>query len=196
MSDDRMVWIDTETFGLVPKESPIIEVGIVITDLDLRQIAGVSLKVWEPWYTLLLRDLKAKADGGNKDAKFVYDMHESSGLWARAEKDGLPVAEAVTQLVAFLMNEDVDKTDPMCGSSIQFDRNMLDFYMPQVSEIFSYRNIDVSTVKELCRRYNPTIYSHLKTDVSAAFAHTVLSDIEDSILEFQFYRDEFLMWKD
>ena len=123
-------------------------------------------------------------------------MHTKSGLWEEAVTQGIRPQAAVTGLVNWLIKYDVNNTEPLCGSSVQFDRNWLDYHMPEVISHFSYRNIDISTVKELCRRYNPELYKKIAVDVVPLKDHRVMSDLDDTIAEFKFYRDNFLFWQD
>lgn len=197
MSDEILVWIDTETFGLVPEECPIIEIGFVVTDLDLHIIGSYSRMIWEPWYDVALDNLiseAAKSDASS--AKLVHEMHKRSFLWEQARVSGDTIDKVRSDLMQWLTTQGVNTSDPMCGSSVQFDRQMLAYWMPELHDMFSYRNIDISTLKELCRRYNPPIYMHLQKDVIPKKSHRVIDDLDDTIAEFKFYRDEFLMWKD
>lgn len=196
VSDEKLVWIDTETFGLIPEDCPIIEIGILITDLELNEIAKTEQTIWEPWYETVLDDLKFDSAKYKGAAKYVYDMHQSSGLWDLAKKTGVSIEQTQSDLTWWLKEQGVSKLDPMCGSSVQFDRLMLAYHMPAVHDIFSYRNIDNSTLKELCRRYNPILYSKLEEETKPKKAHRVISDLYDTVAEFRFYRDNFLFWKD
>jgi oligoribonuclease len=143
---------------------------------------------------------KHRVDKEQKADSFVFQMHVNSGLWEDAEKgawtDITPFA--VEQKFVDKLNEwGVSKDDPMVGSSIQFDREMLREQMPEVEKCFSYRNIDTSSIKELCRRFNPELYSRIDEHTRNAKAHRVLSDIEDTVSELKFYVDNFLFcWEE
>lgn len=196
---DRLVWVDLETFGLNPQTDWIIEIGIRITDLDLETIDDLEVQVWETTkYDHRLADLEGDALNGDAGAKYVLEMHRKSGLWNAAQMNGISVDEATDRVKTFLDGYGVGKFDkpedkePVCGSSVQFDRNMWIAQMPGIDEIFSYRNIDVSTIKELCRRYNPRVYSLLADATQQKKLHRVLPDLDDTIGEFGFYKDNFL----
>lgn len=184
---DRMVWVDLETMGLEPTTDPVIEIGFRITDNELRTIDDLQLIVWDsPYFDKCWDDV----------SDYVRNMHELSGILEEKDTgtDVYTIPEAHDRVMTFLTGHGIQRTEPLCGSSVQFDRSMLDEQYPDVSALFSYRNIDISTLKELCRRLNPGVYSRLEEVAPAKKAHRVLSDLEDTINEFRFYRDEFLIW--
>jgi oligoribonuclease len=190
-NSDRLIWIDTETFGLDPEKDPILEVGIVITDLDLETIDERSVLVWEsPYYDKKFQQLTTRTDSG---AKYVFNMHQQSGLWTACMRSGLSVQDATDNIQDFLRGHGVGKEDtekePMCGSSVQFDRLMLEHQMPTIWEMFHYRNIDISTLKELCKRFNPRVYSLIP---KKSEKHRVMPDLVETIAEASFYKDNFL----
>lgn len=192
--DNRFIWTDVETFGLNALEDPIIEVGFIITDLDLKPISTWSELVWEKdLYDARYKKLQHDADRGDSTAKLIHSMHGQSALFLEAQRHGVGIAEAEHRLNQWLGRNEVDKADPLCGSSVQFDREMFREQMPAVEARFSYRNIDVSTLKELCRRLNPDVYSKIGHYTRKRETHRVLSDIHDTISEFNFYMTEFLM---
>ena len=123
-------------------------------------------------------------------------MHKKSKLWTVAQSGGSTPGEARTWIYEWIKSHGVSKNEPLCGSSVQFDRAWLDMWMPEVINQFSHRNIDISTLKELCRRYNPSLYAKLDDEVPPRKLHRALPDLDDTIAEFKFYRDSFLFWKD
>jgi oligoribonuclease len=192
-SDERLVWFDTETFGLDPDNDPILEVGVMITDLALNIDNEESWLIWtSPIYQPRFKELKEQADQGHSGSKYVLDMHLTSGLLAETMEFGRPAVIVEAEICEWLNANEIGKDDPMCGSSIQFDRGMFDAQMPSVTEILSYRNMDISTIKEACRRFNPSVYAKLDEYTHPKKRHRVLEDIEDSINEFKFYTENFL----
>lgn len=183
--DDRLVFIDVETTGLIPSEGLILEVGVIITDLNLIQKDVFQQAIWDsPSYDKHVT--QATLD------EFVWNMHTSSGLIAEATSEGLPMEAVEDELGEWLEGYGIGKDEPMVGSSVQFDRMWLEMHMPSVFELFSYRNIDISSIKELCRRYNPPVYARLDEVTHPKKAHRVIPDLEDSINELVFYRDNFI----
>lgn len=191
MSNDRLLWCDIETFGLVPETDPIIEIGFKITDLDLKTIDDFHCLIWEsPAYDKHLLDMIASTDEGEE---FVLKMHTDSNLFRDAQKYGISRSESSVLVIDWLRGHGFDKTDPLCGSSVHFDRNFLNYWIFDTETLLSYRNIDVSTIKELCMRFNPAIYAHLDAATQPQKKHRVLSDLDDTIAEFRFYKEEFLL---
>jgi oligoribonuclease len=171
--DDRLIWIDLEMTGLKPDEDVIIEIATVVTDKDLAVIAeGPSLAVAQP------ENLLARMDEWNQR------QHGGSGLLARVRESQISAAEAERLTLEFLAQHVPAGASPMCGNSICQDRRFLARYMPQLERFFHYRNLDVSTLKELARRWLP--------QVAAGFSkqgrHLALADIHDSIDELRYYR--------
>lgn len=190
MSDDRFVFVDIETTGLVPDREIVLEVGFCIVTTDLTNvIADCSQLIWDSGYTEFVENMT--------DA-YVADMHTKSGLFVDARRDGVPLQQAQDQLVAWLnewgMSKDtpIKARDPLAGSSVHFDRSMLIEHLPQVEECFHYRNIDISTIKELCRRLNPEVYAKLDKATEKQELHRVQPDLIDTLKEFRFYRDNFV----
>lgn len=184
MSDHRMIWVDVETFGLDPVKDYILEVGFVITDTELTVIDDFHALVWDsPEYNDRL---------SQPTLEIIQKMHYESGLWDECDREGEPVQTVTERLLGWLDAHGVGRDDPLCGSSVQFDRGMLAAQFAEVEIKFSYRNIDTSTVKELCRRFNPEVYAQLEQITKPAKAHRVLSDIRDTIEEFSFYKNHFL----
>lgn len=185
---DRFVWVDLETMGLDPEKDPIVEMGFRITDIDLNTIDDFEVQIWTSPYFDQCRE---------NAIQYVKDMHKQSGIYTDGPhlSTGAVTPEiALGEALDWLRGHGIQKTEPLCGSSVQFDRSMLHEQYPDVEALFSYRNIDISTVKELCRRLNPDVYERLEEVAPAKKLHRVLSDLDDTISEFRFYRDEFLIW--
>lgn len=173
----HLLWLDMEMTGLAPDTDRIIELAIVVTDADLNTVAeGPVLVVHQPDAVL------DAMDSWNKGT------HGKSGLIERVKASRLSEADAEAQMLAFVKQHVPVRTSPMCGNSICQDRRFLARCMPELEAFFHYRNLDVSTVKELARRWAP--------DLAGQFvkggAHLALDDIRDSIRELQFYRDNFI----
>jgi len=173
-----MVWVDLETTGLEEKAGLPLEAGVLITDLELNEIAAAQYMI--QW---------GKLDWDSYDP-FVRAMHEASGL--RAEYDagaGLAISDVENLLCAFLRTHDA--TDlPMAGSNVaNFDRAWVREFMPTFNDTFHYRNVDVSSIKEACRLYNPEVYAKLPPKLET---HRTVQDCRDTVSEFSFYRDNFL----
>lgn len=189
-SDERLIWVDLETTGLDPKKEVPLEIGFTITDLDLNILDTFHALIWEDYFEKVI---------GQCDP-FVEQMHATSGLLVEARDQGRPLDSAVTRLEDWLTEVGVDKSDgdgePLCGSSVQFDRGWMEEWFPDQVARFSYRNIDISSVKELCKRYNPLMYAKIKEDLEPMKLHRALPDLKDTIAEFEWYRDNFLFWSD
>lgn len=183
---DRLVWVDIETMGLEPTMHPIMEIGFVITDLDLKVIDDKSVLIWDsPAYE---KFWEARA------IEYVKNMHQKSGLLEACQAEGLVAEEAEKEINDFLEGHGVrDRQEPLCGSSVHFDRSFLLTQFPSVESRFTYRNIDISSIKEICKRYNPEVYTHLDELTEKQELHRALPDIADTINEFRFYLREFLM---
>lgn len=187
-----MLWVDVETTGL-ELDDPIIEIGLRLgTSMGDLGPSFQSL-VWHPgWLNKLERE-------GNEIAN---DMHEASGLKRELiqltmdlDKRGHMTARDIDKrIMDWLAHNQVPVGElPMCGSSIHFDRYRIAQQMPDTDSQFSYRNIDISTVKELCRRLNPEVYK-AREGIQNDKSHRVLSDIEDTVREYMFYQEEFFLW--
>lgn len=191
----EMIWIDLETTGLDARECIPLELGLVVTDKEGGMIDEFKTLVWEDD-----RDWAIKMGLGAAD-KIVGPMHQESCLWddlldARTDIENYCTREqAEVRAIDWLMSLGVKSfTLPMCGSSIgSLDRPFAQVHMPKLHEFFHYRNIDVSTLKELCKMHNPELYEKLESSwVAPIKAHRVLKDCEDSISEYNFYRENFL----
>ncbi len=174
---DNLIWIDLEMTGLDPFNDAIIEIATVVTDKELNILAeGPVLAIHQSDERL------AGMDDWNQK------QHGGSGLVERVRASDIDEAEAERQTLAFLEQYTVAGESPMCGNSICQDRRFLARCMPKLEAYFHYRNLDVSTLKELTRRWAPQVAESFKKDSS----HLALDDIRDSIEELQFYRQQVL----
>ena len=172
-SDGRLIWIDLEMTGLDTRTDSILEIATVVTDAELNVLAeGPELAISHP-----LATLEAMDDWNRR-------QHGKSGLWKRVLEEGVPMAEAQARTLSFLERWVPANASPMCGNSICQDRRFLHRQMPALERHFHYRNLDVSTLKELARRWAPQVLGA----VSKESAHTALSDVRDSIAELRHYR--------
>jgi len=177
ISDTNLIWIDLEMTGLFPDKDRIIEIAVVVTDAQLNN------RVEGPVFAIHQSDATLDAmDNWNKGT------HGKSGLIDRVKASTIDEAEAVKQTIAFLKQYVPKGKSPMCGNSICQDRRFLANYMPELEDFFHYRNLDVSTLKELARRWKPAILDGFKK----AQAHTAMADIHESIEELAYYREHFL----
>lgn len=175
---DNLIWIDLEMTGLNPDTDVIIEIATIVTDSDLKVLAeGPSLAVRQPQAVMDAMD------------EWNTRQHGNSGLTARVLASDIDMAEAERQTIAFLEQWVPQGASPMCGNSICQDRRFLWRGMPQLEAFFHYRNLDVSTVKELAKRWRPEIAEGVKKNSS----HLALDDIRDSIAELQHYRKYFFV---
>ena len=171
--DDHLVWMDLEMSGLDPDRDTILEVASLITDGDLRVVAeGPVLAVHQPDAVLDAMD------------EWNRSHHGASGLSARVRAATLSMGDAEAQTLAFVRQYCPQRSSPLCGNSIHQDRRFLARYMPHLDAYLHYRNIDVSTVKELVRRWYPAG----PTPPEKRHAHLALDDIRESIAELRFYR--------
>lgn len=171
--DHRLIWIDLEMTGLDTDNDSILEIATVVTDAELNVLAeGPELAIAHPVAQLEAMD------------EWNRNQHRRSGLWDRVLSHGVSMAEAEERTLAFLAEWVPARTSPMCGNSICQDRRFLHRLMPRVEKHFHYRNLDVSTIKELARRWSPQVLA----GVSKESAHTALSDVRDSIAELRHYR--------
>lgn len=182
MSDkDRLVWIDLEMTGLEPETDRIIEIATVVTDAHLNVIAeGPVLAVHQPEEVLAQMD------------DWCTRTHGNSGLTRRVQESRVSEAEAERQTLAFLSQHIRAGISPMCGNSIGQDRRFLARYMKDLEAFFHYRNIDVSTLKELARRWHPAALEGF----SKQGTHLALDDILESIAELRHYRATFIRLPD
>jgi oligoribonuclease len=176
-SDQNLIWIDLEMTGLFPDTDRIIEIAVVVTDPQL------TVRVEGPVFAVHQSDAALDAmDAWNKGT------HGRSGLIDRVKASTVDEAAAEAQTIAFLQQYVPKGKSPMCGNSICQDRRFLANYMPVLEAFFHYRNLDVSTLKELARRWKPEVLEGFKK----AQAHTAMADIHESIDELLHYRSTFL----
>jgi len=176
-NDQNLIWIDLEMTGLKPDEDVIIEIATVVTDSDLSIVAdGPELAVHQEASAL------ARMDEWNQR------QHGGSGLIARVQASGTSTAAAERQTLEFLVQHAAAGRSPMCGNSICQDRRFLARYMPELERFFHYRNLDVSTLKELARRWFPGVAA----GVAKQGAHLARADIYESIEELRYYRTHLL----
>ena len=174
---NNLVWIDLEMTGLDPDKERIIEVAIVVTDSHLNVLAEAPVLVVHQADEVL----------GAMD-KWNTSTHTRSGLIDKVKASALDEAAVEQQFLAFLAQQVPGNTSPMCGNSICQDRRFLARHMPRLEAYFHYRNLDVSTVKELARRWKPEIAKGLVKQSK----HEALADIYESIDELKYYRETFL----
>ena len=175
--DDNLIWLDCEMSGLDPEKERLLEIAVIVTSSDL------SVRVPGPVLVIHQSDeLLGKMDAWNKGT------HTRSGLIDKVRVSELTEEAAQDQLIAFLKKYVSKGKSPMCGNTIGQDRRFLVKYMPRLEAFFHYRNLDVSTLKELARRWRPELHAAFKKQQS----HTALADVEESIAELEYYRDCFL----
>ena len=172
-NDHRLIWIDLEMTGLDTDNDAILEIATVVTDAQLQVLAeGPELAIRQPLERLQAMD------------EWNRNQHRKSGLWQRSLEQGVSVEAAEERTLAFLAQWVAQNASPMCGNSICQDRRFLHRQMPRLEKYFHYRNLDVSTVKELARRWAPEVLAGVGKDAK----HTALSDVHDSIAELRHYR--------
>ena len=173
----NLIWIDMEMSGLDPEIERVIEVAIVVTDGDLNTVAEAPVLVVHQSDQVL-----AAMDEWNTST------HTKSGLVERVKASTLTESEADEQMVDFLLQHVPPGISPMCGNSVHQDRRFMARYLPLLEAYFLYRNLDVSTLKELARRWKPQIMAGLTKHGK----HEALADIYESIDELKYYREHFL----
>ena len=177
MSNTNLIWIDLEMTGLDPKIHKIIEIATIITDINLEIIAtGPVIAIHQP---------KEELD---KMDKWCVKTHKKTGLTQRVIDSKITINLAKEQTIEFLKKHVTKNTSPMCGNSICQDRRFLYEYMPELENFFHYRNLDVSTLKELANLWRPELKKQFKKKCS----HIALDDIKESIDELKFYQQNFL----
>lgn len=173
----NLVWLDMEMTGLNPDVDRIIEVAMIVTDSDLNILAQSEVYVIHQPDSII-----------DHMDEWNTATHNRTGLVNKVKSSTLSEAEVEQKLLTFMMQWVPEKTTPMCGNSIHQDRRFMVRYMPKLEAYFHYRNLDVSTLKELAKRWNPAIVKGLVKKG----AHQALDDIQESIEEMQYYRDHFL----
>lgn len=173
---ENLVWMDLEMTGLNPDQDRIIEIAVIVTNSQLEIIQeGPVFAIHQE------ADCLAKMDAWNTE------HHNASGLVARVQASKINEVSAETQIIEFLRQYVTPRQSPLCGNSIYQDRRFLARYMPMLDAFLHYRHIDVSTVKELARRWKPEIYHGFKK----ASCHRALEDIKESIAELRYYQEHF-----
>ncbi len=173
----RLIWIDMEMSGLDPDKDRVLEVAIVITDQELNALAEAPVLVVHQSDEVL----------GAMD-EWNTSTHAKSGLVERVKASTLTEREVDERMVAFLADYVPPGVSPMCGNSVHQDRRFMARHLPQLEAYFLYRNLDVSTLKELARRWKPQIM----TGLTKHGKHEALADIHESIDELRYYREHFL----
>lgn len=184
---DKLVWTDVESTGLSVTSDVMLELGLTMTDVwgGILEERQWLIREDSPRYEDAIRRARRNS--------IVGPMHEKSGLWS--DLDLMPtvtIPQLIPQVLDVLDGWEVKHGEaPMCGSSVGFDRAFLAKNVPPLEAHFHYRNIDISTVKELCRRLNPSLYEKLDENTSKREQHRVLPDIQDTINEYKFYYENF-----
>ncbi len=177
LNGENLIWIDLEMTGLDPMQDRIIEIATIVTDKDLNEIAvGPMLAIHQDIATIQAMD------------EWNTKQHGESGLTERVKNSTISDAEAEKATLDFLQQYVPSNKSPMCGNSICQDRRFLARLMPDLEEYFHYRNLDVSTLKELAQRWNTEIANRFTKESK----HLALDDIRDSIEELKFYREYIL----
>lgn len=176
-SDQNLVWLDCEMSGLDPERERLLEIAVVITGPNLSpRIDGPVLVIHQG------DEVLNAMDAWNKGT------HGKSGLIDKVKASALTEAQAEAQLLDFIQRYVPKNGSPMCGNTIGQDRRFLVKYMPKLEGYFHYRNLDVSTLKELAKRWKPEVYAAFKKHQR----HTALADVHESIDELEHYRQHFL----
>ena len=176
-SDQNLVWLDCEMSGLDPETERLLEIAVVVTGPALEpRVEGPVLVIHQD------DALLDRMDAWNKGT------HGRSGLIDKVKASSLSEAQAQEQLIVFLQRYVPRGVSPLCGNTISQDRRFLVKYMPKLEAFFHYRNLDVSTLKELAKRWRPEVYASFKK----AQKHTALADVHESIDELEHYRSHFL----
>lgn len=173
----NLIWIDLEMTGLDPKRHRIIEIATLITDTNLNILSeGPVIPIYQNKKQILLMD------------QWNIKTHKKNGLIKRVEQSLYDEKKAEFETVLFLKKWVPFQSSPICGNSISQDRRFLFQYMPILENYFHYRCIDVSTLKELSYRWNPSIFNKIKKNNN----HSALEDIRESVMELDFYKKNFL----
>jgi len=178
-ADGRLVWLDLEMTGLDVTRHVIVEIAALVTDAELEPLdEGIDVVVHQPPAALAEMNDTVKA------------MHTSSGLLPAIEASTVSLAEAGEQALAYVRRHIPEPgTAPLCGNSIGVDRRFLDRQLPELDAYLHYRSIDVSSLKELCRRWYPSVF---KRRPGKRETHRALDDVRESIVELRYYRDTML----
>lgn len=176
-NNQNLIWIDLEMTGLSPEEDKILEIATIVTDKNLNILSeGPVMAIYQPEERLALMDA------------WNTKQHYGSGLVARVLESRWDEKSAASETISFLKQYVDSGQSPMCGNTICQDRRFLCRYMPELASFFHYRNLDVSTLKELVLRWKPELMAGLKKTSK----HLALEDIKDSIEELRYYREHFI----
>jgi oligoribonuclease len=175
-SNDPLIWVDMEMSGLKPDSDRILEIAMIVTDAQLNVIATAPV-----WVVHQEDGVLNSMDAWNKGT------HTKSGLVDKVKASPLSELEVEEQCITFLKQYVKANIAPMCGNTICQDRRFMARYMPKLEAYFHYRNVDVSTIKELCKRWQPNLVKGFEKQQ----AHTALADILESIEELRYYREHF-----
>jgi oligoribonuclease len=176
-NDTHLVWVDMEMSGLDPDKDVVLEVALVVTDKDLNLV--------EEGPVLVLHQSDTVLDGMDNWNK---GTHGKSGLIDKVKASALSEADVEARMIEFMKQHVGERKSPMCGNSICQDRRFMARHLPKLEAWFHYRNLDVSTLKELAARWRP----ELKDGFKKANSHTALADIQESIEELRYYREHFI----
>src|SRR6185295_11014390 len=172
---DRLVWLDLEMTGLDVARHVIVELAVLVTDASLEPVdGGIDVVVHQPPGALAQMD------------DFVREMHTRSGLLAAIEASDVSLEQAGAQAIEYLRGHVAPGVAPLCGNSIGVDRRFLHSQLAALDEYLHYRSVDVSSLKELCRRWYPDVYRHRPAKKET---HRALDDVLESIAELRYYRD-------
>ncbi len=177
-NDSNLIWLDLEMTGLEPNLHTIVEIATIITDSQLNVLAeGPAIAIYQDVETL------------NAMEKWSRDTHTKSGLLQRIVSAKTSMQEAEAMTLDFIRRYIPEKKSPLCGNSISHDRRFLERYMPNLFAYLHYRNIDVSTIKELVKRW----YPNYPVALTKKGNHLAMDDIRDSIRELAFYREHYFL---
>lgn len=175
-SPENLVWVDLETTGLDPESRVVLEIACLVTDKDLNELGdGVDLVVHQEGHAI-----------GQLDP-WCVKQHAASGLLEASRTSTTSLAQAQDETLAYVKRHCLSKKAPLCGNSVCFDRRFLMRHMPKVEAYLHYRNVDVSSIKELARRWRPEVVEKL----TKTARHRALDDLRESIAELRLYRDAF-----
>ncbi len=177
MDEKNLIWVDLEMTGLIPESDTIIEIATIVTDADLNILAEGPVFAISQTESVI-----AGMDEWNTKT------HGESGLIRRIREEGVSMREAELATLEFVRQYVPERCSPMCGNTICQDRRFMAREMPELKRYFHYRNLDVSTLKELAKRWKPELLDRFEKQG----AHTALADIRESIEELKFYREHFI----